>query len=227
MVLSLPQCGSSTGVCSWGCPRGLRSAWCVSAIEVGWRPGSCGPWPCQVCREAIGHRCRRYGSILVPGSCCSKDLSGWSFYVAQPSRHSKGSPGWGPSLLLSPAGTQRAALAGVLLCCWAQQALKGLRSLESFSIGQLRADHCQACVEREASVMAPPPVCDSAVALYLHGCPAFLQRHSPPWISFLPSLPAVSPQSTAALAPGLPSNPHSPAHTRCSFRWIPIPVQGM
>lgn len=73
--------------------------------------------------------------------------------------------------------------------------------------------------------MAPPSVCDSAVAPYLHGCPAFLQRHSPPRISLFPSL--LAPQSTAALAPGLPSNPHSPAPSRCAFWWIPLPVRGM
>jgi len=34
--------------------------------------------------------------------------------------------------------------------------------------------------EREAIVMVPPPMHDSAVSPYFHGCPAFLHRHSPP-----------------------------------------------
>ena len=130
-------CGSSTGVCSWGCPRGLRSAQWGSGIEVVWRPGSRAPWLCQVRREAIGHWWRRYGSILVPGSCCSKDLPGWSFYVAQPSRHSKGSPGWGPSVLLSPAGAQRTTLSGVFLhwsaACWPLSGVCGKRGVSDGS----------------------------------------------------------------------------------------------
>ena len=49
-----------------------------------------------------------------------------------------------------------------------------------------------ACGEREAMVMAPPPICDSAVLPCFHGCPAFLHRHfppqSPPSLSLDPSL---------------------------------------
>ena len=37
-----------------------------------------------------------------------------------------------------------------------------------------------ACGEREALVMAPPPMHDSAVSPCLQGCPAFLHRHFPP-----------------------------------------------
>ena len=34
--------------------------------------------------------------------------------------------------------------------------------------------------EREAMVMAPPPMCDSAISPCFHGCLAFLYRHFPP-----------------------------------------------
>ena len=37
-----------------------------------------------------------------------------------------------------------------------------------------------ACGEREATVMAPPPTCDSAVLPCFQGCLAFLHRHFPP-----------------------------------------------
>ena len=37
-----------------------------------------------------------------------------------------------------------------------------------------------ACGEREAMVMAPPPVSDSAVLPYFHGCLTFLHRPFPP-----------------------------------------------
>ena len=37
-----------------------------------------------------------------------------------------------------------------------------------------------ACGEREAMVMAPPPMHDSAVSPYFHGCLAFLHRHFQP-----------------------------------------------
>ena len=76
-------------------------------------------------------------------------------------------------------------LARGLLYCSAHQALKGPPSLGFFSIGQLLA---LVCGVREATVMAPPPVCDSAVLPCLHGCPAFLQRHS--LLRSLPSMPS-------------------------------------
>ena len=37
------------------------------------------------------------------------------------------------------------------------------------------------CGEREAMVMAPPTMCDSAVLPCFHGCLAFLHWHFPPW----------------------------------------------
>ena len=76
----------------------------------------------------------------------------------------------GPFLLLGAAGTQRAALSGVFLYWW--DASAGMWGERSYSNGS-----------------NPGP--DSAVAPCLHGCPAFLQRHSPgcspPSLSLRPS----------------------------------------
>ena len=68
-----------------------------------------------------------------------------------------------------------------------------------------------ACGEREATIVAPPPACDSAVAPCFHGSPVFLHRHSLLWLSSLPSPQSVSPQPTAVLTLGLFSSPHAPA----------------
>ena len=53
--------------------------------------------------------------FLTSGSFHSKGFPGLSFFLAWHSRHSKNTPGWGPSLLLGASGTQRAALSGVFL----------------------------------------------------------------------------------------------------------------
>ena len=66
-------------------------------------------------------------------------------------------------------------LARVLLHCSAHQALKGPLSPGFFSVAELLA---LVCGLREAAAMAPSPACDSAVLPGLHGCSAFLQRHS-------------------------------------------------
>ena len=44
-----------------------------------------------------------------------------------------------------------------------------------------------ACGEREVTIVAPPPACDSAVVPCFCGSPVFLCRHSLLWISSLPS----------------------------------------
>ena len=46
--------------------------------------------------------------------------------------------------------------------------------MESFSISLLLV---LVCGKREATVMAPPTVCDSGVSPCLHSCSAFLHRH--------------------------------------------------
>ena len=102
-----------------------------------------------------------------------------------------------------------APLAGVLLCRSMCQALKGapgwsssvvwcISHLEKHPGGGgrvlLYSSVCQAfdgpaflvqllmlaCGEREAMVMAPPSMHDSAVSPCFHGCLAFLHRHFPP-----------------------------------------------
>ena len=70
-------------------------------------------------------------------------------------RHLKGHPSLSPTLYISSSGIQ-----------WA-----------SFSIIHLRM---LACGEREAMMVAPPFMCDSAVSPCFHGCLAFLHRHFPP-----------------------------------------------
>ena len=85
-----------------------------------------------------------------------------------------------------------AALVGGPSLFSVQQALKEPPLLGSFSIGQLPV---LSCGEREPTMMAPPPVCDSAAVPCLHGCLAFLKRHSPLWIFSLPPPLAISPQS--------------------------------
>ena len=83
-----------------------------------------------------------------------------------------------------------APLAGVLLCGLAHQSLKGAPCVGSYSVVQcvrcLKASLSivqllmQACAEREAVVMAPPPTRDSAILPCFHGCLAFLHRLFPP-----------------------------------------------
>ena len=68
-------------------------------------------------------------------------------------------------------------LAGFHIYCSVHQTLKRPPSLESFSI--VSCQHW--LVEREATVMAPIPACDSALTPCLHGGQDFLQRHFPLW----------------------------------------------
>ena len=80
----------------------------------------------------------------------------------------------GPSPLLHPSGLQRATLTEMFLS-W---------SAAGAEIGG----------ERQ-KLRPQPPECDSAVVPCLHGCLAFLKRHSPLWIFSLPPPLAISPQS--------------------------------
>ena len=76
--------------------------------------------------------------------------------------------------------------------------------------------------EREAMVMAPSTMGDSAVLPHFHGCPAFstgISHHN-----LLPHLPrSISLQSIAALTSTLPKLPPSP----CTFQGTLVPVPGM
>lgn len=96
-------------------------------------------------------------------------------------------------------------------------------SLGSFSIFQLLA---LVYVERNYNDVLPP-VCDSAIVPCFHGCAAFLQKHSPPWISSHLSPQIISPQSIAVLTLGLLSHPYTPAPNHCGFWWTHVPVQGL
>ena len=131
-----------------------------------------------------------------------------------------------------------APLTGVLPCRSVHQTLKGIPWLGSYSVvwpkshtgapwvGSLLCGsvchafdgpaflllscQCWRCwlVGKEAMVMAPPTMRDSALSPCFHGCLAFLHRHfppqSPPSHPLNPSL-----QSTAALALGLLQLPAS------------------
>ena len=123
-----------------------------------------------------------------------------------------GSPAYQADTLLSePPGK----LAWVLLCCLVCQALKGPPSLGSFSVVQLT------CGDRDTTVMAPSPACDSAVSPYLHDYLTFLQRQSP--LQSPPShpqgpsainsrpLPGIAPQSLhfSSQPPRIPEDLHS------------------
>ena len=83
-----------------------------------------------------------------------------------------------------------------------------------------------ACGEREAMVMAPPTLHDSAVLPCFHGCLGFLHTF-PTTISSLTSPPSVSLQSSAAFTLRLLHNPQTPAPSCCAFQGTSVPVRGM
>ena len=92
----------------------------------------------------------------------------------RPFRHLEGSLAWGPSLLFNASGTYRGppwlGFYSVVQCL---QVFDGLASLV-FSCQML------ACGDREATVMAPLPVCDPAVSPCFHSCLAFIHTYFPP-----------------------------------------------
>ena len=90
------------------------------------------------------------------------------------------------------SGTERGPPGRVLRCSLARQALKGAPCVGSYSVVQClrrlmgQPLYCSAVAaghssgEREAMVMAPPPMSDAAVPPCFHGCLTFLHRHFPP-----------------------------------------------
>ena len=80
------------------------------------------------------------------------------------------------------------------------------------------------CGEREAMVVAPPPVHDSAVLRCFHGFPP---QAFPTTMSLLTCPQSISPQSTAALTLGLLHNPQTPAPNHCTFQGTQVPVWGL
>jgi len=140
---------------------------------------------------------RSYVSIRVffQASCSwwSEGLFGQSFSIAQPIQALKGIPCLGSFSVVRHVRHIEGPppLTEVLLCRSAHQALKGapwwdptLKFSASgvcwarFSIDQLPM---LACGERDAMVMAPPSMHDSAVLPCFHGFLAFLNWHFPSW----------------------------------------------
>ena len=107
----------------------------------------------------------------------------------------------------------------VVLCCLVQQALKGPPSLGSFSMGELPV---LACGDREATMMTPSPVYDSAVSPCLHGFPTFLQRlflqQSPPSHPLGPSPHSQQQSSTWDFSQSLCSS----AQAQCVLGDVPV-----
>ena len=86
----------------------------------------------------------------------------------------KGAPGWSHSVVWCISHLEKHPGGGgrVLLYSSVCQAFDG----PAFLVQLLML----ACGEREAMVMAPPSMHDSAVSPCFHGCLAFLHRHFPP-----------------------------------------------
>ena len=90
---------------------------------------------------------------------------------------------------LVPQAHRGTSLTGVLLCSLVHQSLKQhpgwvllYSSVHHAFDGPASLFSCLMLAdrEREAMVMAPPPMHDSAVSPCFHGCLAFLHRHFPP-----------------------------------------------
>ena len=147
-----------------------------------------GPRRCQVCRDTDCLCGRSYGHIRVffRASCSwrSEGLFGQSFSITLLVQAHRVPPHPIP-------------LAGVLLCSSVHQAFHGPVS-PLFSCWH---------VGREAMVMAPLPMHNSAVLPCFHNSPAFLHKNFPTSVSSLTSPRSISLQSTAALTLGLLHNP--------------------
>ena len=131
---------------------------------------------------------------FFPASCSwrSEGLFDLFFSVAPPIQAVRGLPCLGSfSVVQCHRHLEGAPLAGVILCRSAHQALKGAPWVGSYSVVQcirhLMAQplYCSAAPagmwrEREATVIALPATCDSAVLPCFHGCVAFLHLHFPP-----------------------------------------------
>ena len=157
-----------------------------------------GCWQHQVFRDTNRLHGRSYGPIRVFfWACCSwqsEGLFGQSFSVVPTIQAFKKIPCLGSFSVVWHVRNIEGALltgTGVLLCRLAHQALKGAPWVGSYSVVQClrhlmgQSLYCSAALagmwrEREATVMALPATCDSAVLPCFHGCLAFLHRHFPP-----------------------------------------------
>ena len=120
----------------------------------------------------------------------SEGLFDQSFSVALPIQAIKGFPCLGSFCCSAHQAHRGVPLAAVLLCRMVCQALKRAPWMGSYSVVQcvrrlfdgpasLLFSYPHWYVEREAMVMAPPPMHDLAVSPCFHGCPAFLHRNFP------------------------------------------------
>ena len=186
--------------------------------------GLWGLWWHKVCRDMDCFQHRSYGPIKVffQTSCSwrSEGLFGQSFSVALPIRalgglpclgsfsvvqhirHIEGPPWLGPYSVDQCIREVKGSLGGVLLCSSLCQVFGEPASL-LLSCQYWRVEG------REAMVMAPPPMHDSAVLPCFHGWPTFLHRHFPP--RFPSSRPSIRLSAVnSSLHPGIaPQSPNS------------------
>ena len=133
-----------------------------------------GPWRCLVCRDmdCLHHRSSEPRRLFFPAFCSrwSEGLFGQSFSIAPPLQALRGLPCLGSFSIFWCIRPPWLGSYSVVQCIryvsWA-----------SLSIVQLPM---LARGEREATVMALPSTCDSAVSPDFHDYLAFLHRHFPP-----------------------------------------------
>ena len=150
-----------------------------------------GPWWHQVCRDMDCLCPKSHGPISLFRASCSwrsECLFGQSFSIAPPIQALRGLCCLG-SFSVAQQVRHIEGAPRILLCRSAHQALKGAPWVGSCSViqclkhlmGQPLLFSCRCRrVWREAMMMAPPPMRDSAVLPCFHGSLAFLHRHFPP-----------------------------------------------
>ena len=135
-----------------------------------------GLWQCQVFKDTDCLHPMGYGPIRVffRASCSwqSEGLFGQSFSIALPIQALRGLPYLAPfSVVPQVRHIEGPPWAG------SYSVVQRVRHL----MGQF--PYCSVADagtgEREAMVMAPPALHDSALLPFFHGCPAFLHRHFP------------------------------------------------
>ena len=142
------------------------------------------------------HHPRSYGpsSVFFWASCSrrSEGLLGQSFSIAPTIQALRGFPClWSFSVVQHIRHIEGLPWLGSYSVDWCVRQLKGHPGWGSYSVVQHvrclmgQPVYCSAADagmsgEREAMMMAPPPMCDSAVLPCFHGCLAFLYGHFPP-----------------------------------------------
>ena len=157
-------------------------------------------YDCLDCGSASGTKCEG-----KPAAMGARDMALLRAFSGAQHKTHEGQP-W-PGLFWRPTAVmQGPALRGLILLLGSQRT-RAIPERASFIVHQ----QVPVCGERKVTIVAPPPVCDSAVVPCFHGSPVFLRRHLLWRISSFPSPQSISPQPTAVLALGLFSNPHGPA----------------